>query len=228
MDRKVLLALYDKDQRIDVVLPEYYKEVTGGVVRFIGPPDRPGNNFIGYSRLRDEDIDQVIREQTAFFSRLGLPFEWKVYEHDSPPDLRERLMLHGFRPGKCDAIMVMNIHQPHSLIFEENGFDIRRLKTKEEVDEMIKLLSGTWQIDFQWLGKILIEDLWKRPEYCSVYIIYVDGVPASTGWVQFSPNSQFASLWGGTTDAQGTGDLDYIRHFSRFEPKKQLNADITF
>ena len=40
MDRKTILALYDKEQRIDIEYPDLYKEVTGDVVRFTGPAER--------------------------------------------------------------------------------------------------------------------------------------------------------------------------------------------
>jgi len=38
----------------------------------------------------------VIEEQVADFERLGLEFEWKLYDHDQPSDLRDRLVAHGF------------------------------------------------------------------------------------------------------------------------------------
>ncbi len=64
---------------------------------------------------------------------------------------------------------------------------------------MIELLEEVWQTDFSGLGTLLEEDLWKRPSFSSIYIAYVDDLPACVGWVQFHENSQFASLWGGTT-----------------------------
>jgi hypothetical protein len=43
-----------------------------------------------FSELPD-DTDAVIDDQTANYRRLGKPFEWKVYRHDRPVDLREQL-----------------------------------------------------------------------------------------------------------------------------------------
>ena len=33
----------------------------------------------------------------------------------------------------------------------------------------------------------------------SVYVAYVDGVPASAAWIDFHENNAFAGLWGGST-----------------------------
>jgi hypothetical protein len=67
MDRKVLLALYDREQRIDIEYPDLFKEVKGGVVRFTGPPERHSSSFVLYSRSTDENVDDVIQAQIAYF-----------------------------------------------------------------------------------------------------------------------------------------------------------------
>ena len=33
----------------------------------------------------------------------------------------------------------------------------------------------------------------------SVYVTYIEGQPVSTAWIYFTKQSQFASLWGGST-----------------------------
>ena len=199
MDRKVLLALYDKQQRIDIEYPDLFKEVKGGVVRFTGPAERHSSNFVVYSRLRDGNADEVIQAQIAYYQRYGLSFEWKVYDHDTPPDLRARLIVQGFKPRERDAIMVLDVHEASPLILQPVEADVRRLTEPGQVKIMIDLLEEVWNTDFSGLQTLLEEDLWKRPSFSSIYMAYVDDQPACAGWVQFSENSQFASLWGGTT-----------------------------
>jgi hypothetical protein len=199
MDRKTILALYDKEQRIDIEYPDLHKEVTGDVVRFTGPAERHSSNFVLYSRLTDENAKDVIGEQVAFYGRYGLPFEWKVYDHDTPSDLRARLLMQGFKARERDAIMVLDIHAASPILLQPVKADVRRLGDPRQVKDLIALLETVWQTDFSGLGQLLQEDLWKRPSYSSIYLAYVDDQPACAAWIQFTENSQFASLWGGTT-----------------------------
>jgi hypothetical protein len=199
MDRKTILALYDKEQRIDIEYPDLHKEVTGDVVRFTGPAERHSSNFVLYSRLTDENAKDVIGEQVAFYGRYGLPFEWKVYDHDTPSDLRARLLMQGFKARERDAIMVLDIHAASPILLQPVKADVRRLGDPRQVKDLIALLETVWQTDFSGLGQSLQEDLWKRPSYSSIYLAYVDDQPACAAWIQFTENSQFASLWGGTT-----------------------------
>lgn len=205
MDRKMLLALYDKEQRIEIEYPGIRKEITGDVVRFTGPPQRHSSNFILYSQLTSENADDVIRVQSAYFGKRQAPFEWKVYDHDSPPDLRERLMINGFKVREQDAIMVLDVHEAAPILLESVDTDVRRLSEPAQVVELIDLLEEVWQVDFGGLHVLLEEDLTLRPSFSSVYIAYVNNVPASVGWIQFHDNSQFASLWGGSTLAEYRG-----------------------
>ncbi len=199
MDRKTILALYDKEQRIDIEYPDLYKEVTGDVVRFTGPAERHSSNFVLYSRLTDENAEEVIGEQIAFYGRYGLSFEWKLYDHDTPSDLRARLLMQGFKARERDAIMALDIHAASSILLQPVEADVRRLSDPQQVKDLVALLETVWQTDFTGLGQLLQEDLWKRPTYSSIYLAYVDDQPACAGWIQFTENSQFASLWGGTT-----------------------------
>ncbi len=207
MDRELLLALYDKEQRIEIEYPDICKEVKADVVRFTGPAERHSSNFVLYSRLNDGNVDAVIEEQIAYYRQKNVPFEWKVYDHDAPPDLRTRLIMHGFKARERDAIMVLDVHKAAPVLLRRVKADVRRLTEPEEVINLIRLLEEVWETDFSGLQKLLEEDLVKRPSFSSLYIAYVDNTAASVGWVQFPDNSRFASLWGGTTlpDYRGEG-----------------------
>src|SRR3954468_1392994 len=62
--------------------------------------DLPSAPFgvVVYSRLGVDTADDAIDEQIRVFSAEGRAFEWKVYAHDTPADLGERLSRRGFRP----------------------------------------------------------------------------------------------------------------------------------
>jgi hypothetical protein len=193
MDRKTILALYDKEQRIDIEYPDLHKEVTGDVVRFTGPAERHSSNFVLYSRLTDENAKDVIGEQVAFYGRYGLPFEWKVYDHDTPSDLRARLLMQGFKARERDAIMVLDIHAASPILLQPVKADVRRLGDPRQVKDLIALLETVWQTDFSGLGQSLQEDLWKRPSYSSIYLAYVDD---HVGWYDFAPVPRARLVYG--------------------------------
>ncbi len=95
--------------------------------------------------------------------------------------------------------MVLNVREASPVILQPVETDVRRLTEPGQVKIMISLLEEVWQTDFSGLQTLLEEDLWKRPSFSSIYVAYVDDVPACVGWAQFHKNSQFATLWGGTT-----------------------------
>jgi hypothetical protein len=95
MDRSQLVALYDQDQRIDVEYPGMRREATPTVVRLINTSGT-GEGVIVYSQLTEASAEDAIREQVTYFASIVQGFEWKVYDYDRPPDLKERLVSHGF------------------------------------------------------------------------------------------------------------------------------------
>jgi len=198
MERDVLLALYDREQRIDIEYPGLTKEVGGGVVRFSGPPEHHFGNFVLYGRFAEPRVEAVIEQQIAHFEGLGRPFEWKVFTHDSPPDLRERLMVQGFKPREQDAVMVMNVRTANPRLLLPVQLDVRRVTEPAKLGVLEELLAAEYGGDFSSLRRLLEEDMRERPSYSSVYLAYVDGKPVGAAWAQFPARGQFASLWGGT------------------------------
>lgn len=198
MERNVLLALYDREQRIDIEYPGLQKEVAGGVVRFTGPADHDSGNFVLFSRFADKHADDAISEQISHYRSQHLSFEWKVYEHDSPPDLRERLIIQGFRPRDRDVVMVMNVRDAQPRLLRPPHVDVRRLTDIAELPYLTSVLSQVYGIDFGYLERLLGDDLRQRPYFSSIYMAYAEGDLAGVGWIQFPVRSQFASLWGGT------------------------------
>ena len=198
MERDVLLALYDREQRIDIEFPGLTKEVAGGVVRFSGSAQHDHGNFVLYGRFAERRTEEVIEEQIDYYARQGRPFEWRVFSHDAPPDLRERLMAQGFKAQKRDAVMVMNVRMANPCLLEPVAVDVRRVTDQAKLGVMIDLLAAQYGADFSGLARLLGEDLRERPSYSSVYLAYVEGQPAGAAWIQFPARSQFATLWGGT------------------------------
>ena len=200
MNSTELLALYDKEQRIGVEYPSLHKENTGETIRFVGQP-RPNDNFILYSRLTEANADAIIEREIAYFDGIGHPFEWKVYGHDQPADLCQRLLDRGFTTRDRDAIMVLDLQNaPDFLLEPDPAIDVRRLTNPEQLDDVVSVLAQVWPDEnHDWLQEVIGNDLRERPDYNHVFVAYVNDEPACAGWINFHANSQFASLWGGST-----------------------------
>ena len=196
MDSHTLLALYDQELRIDIDYPGAWKEVSPHVVRFVRPA--PGMNFILYSRLDETNADAVIQEQVAYFSRMDQPFSWKVYDHDTPPDLKDRLAAHGFACDEPSPVLILDVREAPPGLLAPVAADVRPVAHRDQLDAVVAIEEQVWGGSFGWLKQRLGDHL-AIPDYLSVYVAYVDGQPACAGWAYFHPNSQFASLFGGST-----------------------------
>ncbi len=197
MNRQDLLALYDQHLRIEIEYPGVRKESFPRLVRFIKPA--PGMNFIAYSRLDEAQLDEVIQEQIAYFTPLPQPFSWHVCEHDSPSSLKDRLLAHGFAPDDDpDAVMVLELQAAAPASLEASPIEIRRLTELNQLDDVVRVEEQVLGGDFSWLKQRLREHL-AIPNYLSVYVAYVDGQPACSGWIYFYPHNPFAGLFGGAT-----------------------------
>jgi hypothetical protein len=196
METAEILALYDQEERIDIEFPDMRKEVLWEVVRFVRPGR--GMSFILYSRVDENNADRVIEEQVAYFQSLGKRFEWKVYDYDRPADLRDRLAAHGFEVEEPDAIMALDLQDAPDALLEPVMGDVRRLTRREELEDVIEIEEQVWGENYDWIREQLGSDM-DRPGYLSVYVAYVEGKPACSGWTYYTPNGHFASLWGGST-----------------------------
>src|SRR4051812_15195613 len=60
--------------------------------------DKSHHNII-YSSLSADTADAAIDREIEHHRQLEAAFEWKVYAHDGPPDLIDRLRRRGFEVG---------------------------------------------------------------------------------------------------------------------------------
>jgi GNAT superfamily N-acetyltransferase len=141
----------------------------------------------------------VIAEEQAYFGSLG-KVEWKVFAHDQPPDLRQRLVDHGFEVEEPEAVMVLDLAETPKLDTSTLPGDVKmeRLENAAQLKDVQQIEETVWEEDFGWLTQNLATDL-AEPGYLSVYAAYMDEQPACAGWIYFHPNGQFADLWGGST-----------------------------
>ncbi len=208
MENEAILALYNEEQRINIEYPGVRKVQRPYVIRYVS--EAGGPHFILYSRLSGADVAADIAEEQAYFGPLG-EVEWKVYAHDRPADLRERLVACGFEAEEPEAVMVLDLRErppelavaPGSSAWPD-GVTVQRLEKVAQLEDVRRIEEIVWEDDFSWLTDRLGADL-ATPGYLSVYTAYVDGQPACAGWIYFHANGKFADLWGGSTLSEYRG-----------------------
>jgi GNAT superfamily N-acetyltransferase len=201
MDRDELLAVFDREQRLEIEWYGTRREATSSVVRQVPEPGYGGEGSIIYSQLTADNADEVITEQVRYFEGLGLDFEWKAYDHDQPPDLLARLTRFGLEPEDPEAVMVLDLDHAPAALWQPIRHDVRRVREPARLGEVLAVHERVWGASrsHPWLAGQLAQEMTEDAEHISVYVAYLDGMPASSAWIRFHPPSQFASLWGGST-----------------------------
>lgn len=196
-----ILALYDEQERRGGEHPSYKREETPEVVRHVSH-DRDRLSFVIYSKLNETNADRVIAAEIVRFQTWGgYGFEWKLYDHDTPPDLKERLLAHGLEAGEREGLLVLDLEDCPAVYLQPVTADVRRIGI-EQVRDVTAIQEIVWGNNFDWLEKQLRENLQIQPEFWGIYVAYVDGKPACAAWINYPSNSRFAGLWGGSTLAE--------------------------
>jgi len=190
-------ALYDLEQRREPEDPAMRREVTGSIVRQVSRHDR--RSCVIYSSLGPVNVEAAIEEQIEYFNTLGHGFEWKVYSHDTPPDLKERLVARGFALDETEAILVLDLQELPAALARPPRHEVRRITDADSLRDLLAVHQAVWGEDTTGLEERLARELRDQPDRTSCYVAYVDGVAASAARLNFDPKSQFASLWGGST-----------------------------
>ena len=174
------------------------REVTPEIVRHV---DITGNweGLITYSRLDEANVEATIGAQIEYYEKLGQDFEWKYYDYDQPPELKDRLSSFGFTPGEAEATMVLDLANAPERLWQPIRHDVRRITVPESLSDLVRVEEQVWEEDSTSIGNFLVDALRNTPDLMHIYVAYKDEKPISAAWVYFQPHSRFASLWGGAT-----------------------------
>ena len=201
MDSNELLRQYDLEERIAAQPNDMRREETRYVIRHVPLAPKTGfrNGFISYSRLGEGAVEPAIDEQIRFFDNLGVGFEWKVYSHDTPPDLRQRLAARGFEIEDAEAIMVLALSEAPPQLLAPVSHDVRLLDDPDQLDDYFAVQREVWQKDLAGQAGHLRDSMIMYPEPLAVYVAYDQDKPVASARLFYDGRSPFASLWGGST-----------------------------
>lgn len=196
LDTREILALFDRERR-DLPMAGSRREITPSIARDIA---LDGNeSWIIYSHHSPETIDAAIEAEIEYFRTLGHSFEWKVFDHDQPPNLRERLLAHGFEAGEPEAFMVLDLDVAPAELLAPVTHDIRRVVSPDDLDDYRTVSDQAWERGGAGHIEFVADQLRHYPDEIGVYVAYVNGTPASCARASFTKGSQFAGLWAGAT-----------------------------
>ncbi len=195
-----LLALYDEEMRRNPAPHAgIRREEFPGIVRYMHTEPGEYRGWILYTHLDAATVDGSIQAQLADLGWQDGKVEWKVYDHDTPANLKERLLAHGFQAEEPEALVVLDLTDAPAYLWEPITADIRRVHDADGIDVAMQVEEAVWAESHSWLGAELKRDLVNVPALLSIYLAYVADQPASSAWIRFHPHRQFADLWGGST-----------------------------
>lgn len=205
MDVPGTLALLDRHQRIELRERGCRREASPEAVRQVHLGK--GTGMVVYSRLTEANADRVIEEQIAAFQALGQPFEWKVYGHDGPSDLKARLLARGFTPEDSESVMVLDLQEAPAELLRPVTLDVRRIMDPSGIAEIGRIHACVWKgttgedlaLRTRHYLATLTDNLLHTPGCESLYLAYSEGIPVAYARITFQDGDPFAGLWGGST-----------------------------
>ncbi|MCC6802969.1 MAG: GNAT family N-acetyltransferase [Anaerolineae bacterium] len=192
--------LYDRQQRIEIDYAGVRREVTPRTVRQIETAH--GRSTVVYSQVDATNADETIHEEIAYFRSLDnfQNLEWKLFDYDQPADLKDRLIAHEFVAEDPDAVLILDLAELPPALAQPVTHDVRQVSDPAQLEDVRAITRAVWgDEDNNWLIEAMASTLRDKPEELTVYVIYVDGVPASYGRIDFHEGNDFAGLWGGST-----------------------------
>ena len=169
----------------------------GGIVRERSPDG--SRCAIVYSHCTAEEVDEVIRDEASGAESAGYELEWKVYGHDVPSDLGDRLLAAGFERGAQESVLVLQLSDAALTAFAAPGYRIVRVRNEERLDDVADVAREIGRQDVEEERRRLALALRDTPGELSIHVAYVDGEPVASGRIHFKENSDFAELAGGRT-----------------------------
>jgi GNAT superfamily N-acetyltransferase len=199
MDHASILALYDRDMREGAQpdSPDARVERIGRVVRQVS--SARGWNGVVWSDLDAASADAAISEQIAHFTGLGHEFEWKLYGHDLPVDLGQRLRDAGFTAQPEETLMIGEVSALTLDAEPPEGIRVLPVTDSKGVDLVAEVHEKAFGTDSSRMRHQLLARLAADPDTVVAVVALAGDTPVSAARMELVPGTRFAGLWGGGT-----------------------------
>jgi GNAT superfamily N-acetyltransferase len=197
VDLPAVLATFDEQMRRHPIAgPGVRVEAGERVTRTVGTDASWA--AVVWSDLTEADADEVIAAEVA---RAAGSFEWKLYSHDRPADLSERLRAAGLTPEPVETVMVAEIADLDLPVADPHGVRMVVVDDETGVDAMLHVhdrVFGAGSVHPSTVEAVRTA-LGMRPRPIEAVTAWAGDLAVSAGRVEFHEGTDFASLWGGGT-----------------------------
>lgn len=200
--QEALLDLFDREMREHARpdAPGGRVERTGDVVRQVGAADDWNGVVWSDPDLDPARADAVIAEQVAHYTALGHDeFEWKLYAHDRPADLAQRLPAAGFEAEEPETLLVAPVAELSTQVALPDGVRLRTVRDADDVELMARAHERAFGSDWSRLRHQVLTRLAEDPDGFVGVLAMVGDEPVSSARMELYPGTGFAGLWGGGT-----------------------------
>ncbi|WP_406514953.1 GNAT family N-acetyltransferase [Streptomyces sp. NBC_00873] len=201
-DRDLLLTLFDRELREHARPdgPGVRVERSADVVRQAGAADDWNGVVWSAPGLDAVRADAAIAEQVEHFTALGHDeFEWKLYAHDRPADLGQRLVRAGFVAEPPETLLVAPVADLPTAVELPEGVTLRTVTDAAGVELMAAAHERAFGSDGSRLRQQVLARLAEAPDSFVGVLAMVADEPVSSARMELYPGTSFAGLWGGGT-----------------------------
>jgi GNAT superfamily N-acetyltransferase len=197
-----LVTVYDTQLRgrLPDRLPEGTRvEQDGPLLRFVGMKHGGFIDYRDLGGLEGAELDELIARQVHVFAERSERFEWKLHEHDQPPDLAGRLHAAGFVPEETETVVIAPVAAVAGEPALPDGVQVREVSNRVDFDRIAAMEEAIWGDDRTWLADSLEGERAVDPSALTIVVAEAGDTVVCAGWVRFAQGTDFATLWGGGT-----------------------------
>jgi hypothetical protein len=197
MDRNSVLHQLDEERR-SLAHDGEIIEMLADVTRLRAADDT--HHTVIFSSLTESNADEVIAREIAHYRTRDVNFEWKLFAHDTPPDLRRRLQRQGLTVGAHEAVLVLDLAHPPAWVLTPENHIVRRCDDAAGVTNYRRVAEIVFRKDFTFTAAQLLDAIREGSMQHRAYVAYArTGEPVSIGRLYTHPDSLFGGLYGGGT-----------------------------
>lgn len=150
-----------------------------------------------HSQLTEATADAAIALEQARPLPPGGSLEWKLYAHDRPSDLAQRLRNAGFEPQAPETLVVFDLERELAAVPLPSGVTIRSADDAARLADVVEVGIHAFGQNYSAMN----DELLARVEFGTVrfFAAYFGERPVSAARLEMPKLGEFAGLFGGGT-----------------------------
>lgn len=197
-----LLTLYDETMRRNARVAGCAREQTAQSSRY---STASGSlRYLMWHQFSAAETDRCITEEITAATGRVKALMWKVYGHDAPLSLGERLLAHGFKDHDPCALMAAPVARVLATLGNApDQIKVRQLVDADDLDAYQEIWDSVWPTA---PNARYVNDYRKLAADRDPGVVFFAGFsmadePVTSGYLLHAPDNPFALLCGGATKA---------------------------